>query len=364
MTGDGTENGGHAAAGSSDPAGTAGSSRQDTASEAGGQPDISAASDGSFRAGYLDGEVPEGFRDAFDDYCAYLSTEKGASDNTIEAYERDVRRYCAWLDEDGCRSPAEVQRDDVTGYVAALDGCGFAPSSVERSVAAIKGFHRFCVLEGYAQTDPSSTVPLPKKPSRLPQVLSISQAQELLDQEFEDSPRGLRDKAILEILYGCGLRVSELTGLDMQSLFLDEGFVQVVGKGSKERISPISGTAEEALVDYLDRGRPNLHTKSTDHPPDGRAVFLNARGTRITRQAVYDIVSGYGRKVGIDDLHPHTLRHSFATHMLEGGADLRVIQEILGHSDIATTQIYTHVDRSHIREEYFTCHPRARGKSG
>lgn len=316
------------------------------------------------RPGYLDGEVPEGFRDAFVDYISYLAMEKGASANTIEAYGRDIRRYCAWLDGGGCPSPADVTRNDVSGYVEALSECGFAPASVERSLAAIKGFHRFCVLEGHAENDPSSTVPLPKKPSRLPQVLSIAQMQSLLDQEFDDSPRGLRDKAILEVLYGCGLRVSEVTGLDLQSLYLGEGFVQVVGKGSKERISPISGTALEALSAYLEHGRPNLHVKAADHPPDGRAVFLNARGGRITRQAVYDIVSGYGEKVGIEGLHPHTLRHSYATHMLEGGADLRVIQEILGHSDISTTQVYTHVDRSHIREEYYMCHPRAKEKRG
>ena len=309
---------------------------------------------------YLDGEVPAEFREAYEEFSAYLAMEKGASDHTLDGYMRDVRRYCAWLNQAGTTDICKITHHDIAQYMDALSECGYAPVSMERSLAAIKGFHKFCMLEGYAKSDPSSIVPMPKTPKKLPDVLSVSEVQMLLDQKFDDTPRGMRDRAILEVLYGCGLRVSEIVNLELQSLFLDEGFLRVFGKGAKERISPIGGTALAALTDYLERGRMLLHPNKVAAPPDGITVFLNARGKRMTRQSVFNIVSEYGERVGLENLHPHTLRHSFATHLLEGGADLRAIQEILGHSDISTTQIYTHVDRSHIREEYLTCHPRAR----
>ncbi len=314
------------------------------------------------RPKYLDANIPDSYKTAFMEFETYMLIEKGASKNTLDGYMRDIRRYCAWMAEEGITSADKIQRKDIEKYLAVLSSTGFSPASTERTLAAIKGFQKFCVLEGYAELDAASTVPLPTKPKRLPQVLDIDQVSMLLDQKFPDTPCGMRDRAMLEVLYGCGLRVSELVGLNIQSLFLDEGFVQVIGKGSKERLSPIGGTALAALKDYLERGRLLLHPKKMTSPPDGVAVFLNARGKRCTRQAVFDIVVSYGENVGLHGLHPHTLRHSFATHMLEGGADLRAIQDILGHSDISTTQIYTHVDRAHIRQEYFTCHPRAKKK--
>lgn len=179
----------------------------------------------------------------------------------------------------------------------------------------------------------------------------------MLSRPLDEGPLALRNQAILEVLYGCGLRVSECTGLDLGDAILEEGYLHILGKGNKERIAPISGAALRALRDYLERGRPELvrsYAKSTS------AVFLNARGGRLTRQSVHSLVAEAGRFIGVANLHPHTLRHSFATHMLAGGADLRVIQEILGHSDISTTQIYTHVNRTHIREEYLSAHPRAK----
>ena len=312
------------------------------------------------RPEYLDANVPNSFKTTFLEFKTYMLIEKGASQNTLDGYMRDIRRYCAWISEVGINSPDKILRKDIEKYLEVLSSTGFSPASTERTLAAIKGFHKFCVIEGYAELDVASSVPLPTKPKRLPEVLDIDQISALLDQKFPDTPCGMRDKAILEVLYGCGLRVSELVGLNMQSLFLDDGFVQVLGKGSKERLSPIGGTALTSLKDYLERGRLLLHPKKMTTPPDGVAVFLNARGRRCTRQAVFDIVVSYGDNVGLHGLHPHTLRHSFATHMLEGGADLRAIQDILGHSDISTTQIYTHVDRAHIRQEYFTCHPRAK----
>jgi integrase/recombinase XerD len=294
-----------------------------------------------------------------DEFRAYLIVERGASENTVAAYSSDLDDYLSFLDERGIQDPDEVTRDDVMAYEHALRQRGFAPTTIERRVSTVKGFSRFLVSEGLSTTDPCSVVPLPKKPDRLPDVLSIEQVATVLYQPFPDSPAGLRDKAMLEVLYGCGLRVSELCGLDLENLFLDEGALRVLGKGDKERICPIDGTALSALEVYLRDGRPGL-VRPVSRADDADAVFLNQRGGRITRQSVHRIVATAGAHVGIEGLHPHTLRHSFATHMLAGGADLRALQEMLGHSDISTTQIYTHVDRSHVREEYLHAHPRAR----
>jgi integrase/recombinase XerD len=201
-------------------------------------------------------------------------------------------------------------------------------------------------------------MPLPKVPEHLPDVVSIDQVDVLLSQPFPDGALGVRDRAILETLYGCGLRVSELTGLDTGDVDLADGFVRVFGKGGKERVVPLGGMAAHALDAYLRTAR-SLLRPSRSIGDAGSAVFLNARGGRLTRQSVFAIVKRYGGRVGLE-LHPHTLRHSFATHMLEGGADLRALQEMLGHADISTTQVYTHVDKRHVREEYLTTHPRAR----
>lgn len=296
-----------------------------------------------------------------DEYRAYLIVEKGASANTVEAYTHDIDGYLMFLDEQGVSSPDDVTHDLVVAYEALLRERGFAPTSIERHISSIKGFSRFLVAEGFTRTDATSTVPLPKKARTLPHVLSIEQVSSVLDQPFAETAAGSRDRAILEVLYGCGLRVSELCGLERSNLFLDEGIVRVFGKGGKERLCPIGGTALQALATYLDEGRPAL-VRPLKHPEAAEAVYLNVRGGRITRQAVHRIVADHGARAGIEGLHPHTLRHSFATHMLAGGADLRALQEMLGHSDIATTQIYTHVDRTHVRAEYLAAHPRAHGR--
>ena len=257
-------------------------------------------------------------------------------------------------------SLSRIDRDAVLAYEAELVGSGLAPATIERRVSAIKGFHRFLVREGISAKNPTDSLRLPKVPDTLPDVLSVEQVDRMLSQPFDDDAAGLRNRAILEVLYGCGLRVSELTGLDSGGLLLDEGFLRVVGKGSKERVAPIAGAAADALRDYLERGRPEL---AKPYAKPTSAVFLNARGGRLTRQSVHAIVARAGLSIGVENLHPHTLRHSFATHLLSGGADLRVIQEMLGHSDISTTQIYTHVDRAHIHDEYISAHPRARLKA-
>lgn len=298
------------------------------------------------------------FESLLKEFHSYLAVERGASPNTLDAYLRDSSRYCKYLFQAGIKYIKDVSRAEITEYVSVLTQSGFAATTVERTLAAIKALHRFALAEGICDKDPAATIPLPKTPDKLPKPLSIEEISRVLDQPFPEGAAGLRDKAILEILYGCGLRVSELVGLDMNSLHLSQGFLLVFGKGHKERITPIGGTAIASLVSYLQDGRPMLH-QANKLPLSPEAVFLNSRGGRISRQSIHSIVAKYGQTAGIDGLHPHTFRHSFATHMLEGGADLRSIQEILGHSSISTTQIYTHVDRSHIREEYLTCHPRA-----
>lgn len=293
------------------------------------------------------------------EYLGHLSVERGASVHTVAAYGRDLADYVSFLDARGVRQPSQVTRDDVTAFIGELRARGLAPGTVERRVAAVKGFHKFLVREGITENHPTARLPLPKVPERLPDVVSIDDVDRLLAQPFPDGPVGLRDRAILETLYGCGLRASELTGLDQTDVDLGEGFVRVFGKGGKERLVPVDGMAAHAIAAYLAHGRPYLRPKASVRGIDPAAVFLNARGGRMSRQGVYVIVRTYGARVGLT-LHPHTLRHSFATHMLEGGADLRALQEMLGHADISTTQVYTHVDRRHVREEYLTTHPRAR----
>ena len=291
---------------------------------------------------------------AKEEYLDYLRLERAASPNTIDAYGRDLDRYIDYLAGSGLTEPCEVERPHVEAYVGALCDLGLAASSVERGVSAVKGFHRFMLREEISPTCPTADLPLPSKPSRLPDVISREAAARLLDQPFPNTPAGLRDHAMLEVLYGCGLRVSELTGLDLRDAALDEELLRVFGKGSKERVVPILGAAATTLGEYLEQGRGALTGKAPNS-----AVFLNVRGGRISRQSVHKIVERYGRVAGIEGLHPHTLRHSFATHLLEGGADLRVVQELLGHADISTTQLYTHLDRSHIRRVYLSAHPRA-----
>ena len=316
-----------------------------------------------------EGESPTPLSRAADEYLGYLSVERGSSANTVESYCRDLRRYLAYLAGEGITRPDDVTRAAVEDHIRALDEAGLAPASVERAISAIKGLHRFMVAEQICENHPTADVLLPKKPERLPDVISREEAFALLDERlFEwhgdaSARRGKlaqaslkRDQAILEVLYGCGLRVSELCGLDVGDLFLDEEVLRVFGKGSKERVVPVLGSAARVLASYLADARPTLSEGRTTTP----AVFLNARGGRITRQAVHAIVEKYGEYAGIKGLHPHTLRHSFATHLLEGGADLRIVQELLGHASISTTQLYTHVDRSHVRMVYLEAHPRAR----
>lgn len=318
---------------------------------------------------------------AREDFLGYLTIERGSSSNTTDSYARDLQRYVDHLSKQNITAPDAVKRADVTTYIAMLSDEGYAARSIDRAVSAIRSFHRFMVADQICETLPTADLPAPKAPLHLPDVVSRERMAHLLDeQNFEVTPRpgekeeslrfrkrvacGLRDKAMLELLYGCGLRVSELCGLNRRTVFLEDGLLRVFGKGSKERVVPIMGAAARALVRYLQDGRPVLEGSRS-----GDALFLSTRGTRITRQAVFSIVAEAGERAGIPapegsdgkrhGLHPHTLRHSFATHLLEGGADLRVVQELLGHASVSTTQLYTHVDRTHLREVYLEAHPRA-----
>ncbi len=286
-------------------------------------------------------------------YLNYLAVERSLSPLTIDAYKRDLSRYAEWIEAQAIQGPCDVSKSDIEAYIAALGDLGLSAVSCERALSAIKGYHKFLVHDSICTDHPAAHIPLPKKVKALPDVLSPIEIGNLLDQTFPEDKYAQRDRAMLEILYGCGLRVSELSGLEMSQIFLEEEVLRVIGKGSKERLVPLFGTAHDALSNYLVRWRPQLVKKATS------AVFLNSRGDRISRQAIYKIVKRYGESAGIEKLHPHTLRHCCATHLLEGGADLRCVQEMLGHSDISTTQLYTHVDLTHIRSVYLQSHPRA-----
>jgi integrase/recombinase XerD len=306
-------------------------------------------------------EAPAFLTDARDEYLAWLAIEKGRSKQTLAAYRRDLDKYLAALAKAGLGSIEDVKHADIADYIATMRQSGLALASIRRSIAAIRGFHHFLLRDGLATADPTAILANPKPVRMLPDVLGIGQINQLLDQAFPQTWAGMRDKAILELLYGCGLRVSELVALDLAGVMLADGWLRVLGKGDKERFVPVAGTAAQALSSYISRARAHMHTKGRTAPYDGSAVFLSVNGRRLTRDAVFKIVAAAGRNVNIDALHPHMLRHSFATHLLDGGADLRAIQELLGHVDIATTQVYTHLSRSHIREEYLSTHPRATG---
>ncbi len=289
------------------------------------------------------------------EFLVYLRVEKGLSPNTVEAYGRDVARYAAYLDANGIATPEDVTPPAITTFLNQEKKRGLAPSSLARLVSSVKRFHLFLVNEDLTENLPTSELRTPHKAQRLPRVLSQSEAAALLDQPITGDPAGLRDRAMLETLYATGMRVSELTSLDLEDLDLEEGEARVMGKGGKERVVPLGTQAEERLLKYLKFGRQRLLGGRSS-----RAVFLNQRGGRLSRSGAWRIIKGYAARVGLGErLTPHTLRHSFATHLLENGADLRYIQELLGHSSISTTQIYTHVSKEKVKEIYMQAHPRS-----
>lgn len=297
------------------------------------------------------------------DFIAYMSVERGASPNTAAAYRRDLDRYLEFLGERQITDLTRVTRDDVLSFVSEQRGEGLAPSTIERRLAAVKGIHKFLVAEGLTTELPTGHIPRMRKPQTLPSVLTIDQVEAVIasatDGRGEADPIALRDRAIIEVLYGCGVRVGELCGMDIGDIDFDAGTIRVLGKGSKERIAPLGSRAADALGEYLAQGRPRLRSVP-GLTPTTSAVFLSSRGLRLRREVVFRIVRALGDRAGVSGLHPHVLRHSYATHMLEGGADLRSLQELLGHADLSTTQIYTHVDQRYVQAEYLLKHPRAR----
>jgi integrase/recombinase XerD len=298
----------------------------------------------------------------------WLTVERGLATNSLAAYRRDLRRYERYLRRHGMADANAVREETVSAYVEYLkrardaDGnARFAPASVARALVAVRSFHRFCVDEGLVDQDPSEEVGAPRVPQGLPKALTEPEVDALLDAVEGDDPRALRDRAILETLYATGVRISELVGLDRRDLDFDGALLRVLGKGDKERVVPIGRSARGALEDYLARGRPELERPVTRTRVAGDPVLLNARGGRLTRQGCWKIVTSAGDRVGLTGrLSPHVLRHSCATHMLEHGADIRVVQELLGHASLSTTQVYTKVSPERLRAVYELAHPRAR----
>ncbi len=288
-------------------------------------------------------------------FMQFITAERGLSQNTTMAYRRDLSRYLKFLDENrGGARPRDASKEDLAVYFAWLRGLGLAPSSIARAMSSLRMFHRFLHNEGLADSNPTVNLDTPKLERTLPSVLSRSEIERLLNAPDVEEHLGLRDRTMLECAYATGLRVSEMVRLNLKDLHFDQGYVRIVGKGNKERLVPIGRTAIDFITRYLDGVRPKL---ANDTSKD--AVFLNFRGGPMTRMAFWSILKDCCEKAGIrKNVSPHTLRHSFATHLLEGGADLRAVQEMLGHSSIATTQIYTHVDRERLKAMHRQFHPR------
>jgi integrase/recombinase XerD len=281
--------------------------------------------------------------------------------NTVAAYRRDLKAYTGWL---GSRALVDVDAAAIESYVGVLRSTGKAPASVARATVAVRSLHRFLAEEGMATSDPGAMVETPRVPRGLPKALSEDEVTSLLDAVVGHDPVARRDRAILEVLYGAGLRISELVGLSLGDLDVEGGSLRAFGKGAKERIVPFVGMAREAMLDWMaPSGRGALEPERWARRGDAEAVFLNARGGRLSRQGAWGIVRRYGERVGLGEkLSPHVLRHSCATHLLDHGADIRVVQELLGHASISTTQVYTLVSTERLRAAYRSAHPRASGR--
>jgi integrase/recombinase XerD len=296
------------------------------------------------------------------DFLAYLELERGLSRNTLEAYRSDLQQYGEFLARRRI-DPLAVVPTDLASFVSELaegrEGRpAVAPATLQRKIACLRSFYRHLRRDGILDHDPTSELRAPRSRQRLPKVLSRDEVARLLQQPRGSSPGAIRDRALLETMYACGLRASEAIGLELSDVDLEAGILRARGKGSKERIVPIGTKAIESLNDYLDKARPRL-VENRDQP----RLFVNLRGGGLSRQGLYKIVQGHARSAGLEHrMSPHTLRHSFATHLLAGGCDLRSLQEMLGHADIGTTQVYTHLSAQRLRDVYFDAHPRAQIK--
>jgi integrase/recombinase XerD len=289
------------------------------------------------------------------EFIDYLGHEKGLATNTLESYGRDLKQYYGFLSGDSAASLANASQSTIVAYLMYLRKQGKATATIARRLAALKAFYQFLVKENYVAKNPTDELSSPKLERKLPKVLTVEEVERLLSQPEVTSPVGKRDKAMLELLYATGIRVSELVNLNVGDIDLREGFVRCMGKGSKERVVPMGEIAIAALKAYLDNARLKIIAD-----PKEKSVFVNHHGKRLTRQGFWKIVKKYAAQAQIrKEITPHTLRHSFATHLLENGADIRAVQEMLGHADISTTQIYTHVTKDRLKDVYAKSHPRA-----
>ena len=285
----------------------------------------------------------DGFGTLREQFLVHIGIERGLAKATVSAYESDLNKYVAWLQTHGITKPDDIAKQDVEDYIAALDADGESARSKARRLASIHEFHRFALAQHAVSAD---------EVSRLLDAAAVGGSTD---------PVVLRDKALLEFMYATGCRVSEAVGTNLEDIDLEEKVVRLMGKGSKQRLVPLGSYARNSVVVYLNAGRGELERRSTAKVPERRALFLNKRGKRISRQSVWEIVKTAGERADITKpLHPHTLRHSFATHLIQGGADVRTVQELLGHASVTTTQIYTHVSPEALIETYLTAHPRAR----
>ncbi|RNA69057.1 site-specific tyrosine recombinase XerD [Alteribacter keqinensis] len=293
---------------------------------------------------------------ALKEYLHYLVVEKGLSQNTLEAYRRDISNYLHYLKHvEQLDNVEKVHRTNIVSFLFHLKEKGKASTTVSRQLSSLRSFHQFMIREGLATHDPSTLIDMPKAEKRLPKVLNMEEVEALLEAPDGSSPLGLRNKAMLEMLYATGLRVTELCSMNLSDLHLQMGFVRCIGKGNKERIIPLGRTASDVLKAYLQSSRPVL-VKKQRHD----VLFVNHHGRQMSRQGFWKVLKSLASEAKIEkELTPHTLRHSFATHLLENGADLRAVQEMLGHADISTTQIYTHVTKTRLKDVYADFHPRA-----
>ncbi len=290
-----------------------------------------------------------------EEFIHYLAVERGLADNTLDSYNRDLNQFLGFLEKEKIRDVQKATRNMIMGYLLFLQKRGRATATVSRHLAALKSFYHFLLREKYIEKDPTANLESPKLEKKLPRILTVNEVEMLLMQPKGGDPTALRDKAMLELLYATGIRVSELIHLDVNHINLEMGYIRCFGKGAKERIVPVGSFARRCVNEYLQKGRAKLIKNKTE-----QALFVNQHGRRLTRQGFWKIIKKYARRAGISkEITPHTLRHSFATHLLENGADLRSVQEMLGHADITTTQIYTHLTKGRLKEVYAKSHPRA-----